>query len=319
MIPPPDSLRQVNTNVVLPTGSALDPTSLTVSAQLFESPVAADGSAPIALEENGRVLALVFDADGQPILAGFVTDAQTEVSVETTVQASLFVGLGTVLLPTEVQDLFWGGVTTFPGYQQLLTDAQQLFQNDPLAFQGDAYRDLITNYLADLLAPVVINPRLTTDGNIRSGLQLMEVPGDAVNIVQNLRRRCHAFVYKVNRTTNDDVLHTLIEESDFPGGSPPSLRDLIVSPAAAFNSAVGTIQNAAGGKGLEFFAKESGPIDLSLSSGEKRQPFAVRVIGPSFTPGQLTTAEERRLRRLELETFAFDYVYPAIMMALNEC
>jgi hypothetical protein len=314
-------LRQVNARVVLPNGVNIDFTNASVMSQLTQFGVDADGSTIVSLEEGGRVLAILFDANDEPILMGFVTDTQNEISLETSVQASLYVGMGTVLLPAEVRQLFWDNVTIFEGYDQLLVDAEALFQNDPLFFQSAAYRDLITAYIETLLGtnPLDVQPRLITDPTVRSGIQVMEAGGDAVVLVNNTRRRAHAFAYKLDFTDTSGARHELIQETAFLNGNPGAKLDVSVGPAAGVSSLIGTAQGLAGGKGAEYAAKESDPIDLSLGPQEKQAHYSIRVVGPAtvFDPN-LPTAEKDKLFDLRLETFGFDYMFPLLFLVVGQ-
>ena len=316
------SIRKIDARVVLPSGMTFNsfPDS-TVLSQLDEADVGGGGETLVSLREDGRVLATFFNSDGEPILAGIVSDESTEISVETTVQTSIYVGLGTVLLPEEIKQRFWAGVRDFPGYNQVVVDAEELFLNDPLFFQSAVYRDLISAYLDGLLASetLEIGPRLVTDGAVKSGLQIEEVGGDAVVVVNTLRRRTHAFVYKLDFTNNSDARTTLIEESDLSnGGQVGFTKDVIVSATSAVTSTIGTLQNVAGGKGIEFARKESDMIDLSLNPAEKEANYSIRVVGPSLRERNLTDAEKSKLNELTLETVGIDFVMPLLLLVVGQ-
>ena len=317
-----EQIRRIGARVVLPAGMSFAsfPGS-TVISQLDEAEVGSSGETFISLKEGGRVLAVFLDADGEPILTGILSDDLTEVSVETTVQTSVYVALGTVLLPEEIKQRFWGGVKDFPGYQDLVVNAEAMFLDDRFFFQSVAYRDLIRGYVQELNATetLEINPRLVTDGAVKSGLQIEEVGGDAVVVVNTIRRRAHAFVYKLDFTDKSDARTVLIDESTLALGGPlNSTKDTGVSPPSAVTSTIGALQNVASGKGIEFARKESDMLDLSLGLSEKEANYSIRVIGPSPRTGVLTDAEDAKLTRLNLETLGIDFVMPLIFLAVGQ-
>ncbi len=275
---------------------------------LADFPVDSGGQSTVLLDEGARVLAILFDQGNRPILLGFVSDGQTEVSVQTTVEASLYYALGTAFLPADIREQFFAGVRNLPNLAATVTQAEQLFQNDPNFFQSQAYSDLIRNYI-NTVVPGGVVTRLNFDPAPRSGLSLNEQQGDRVTVLNELPRRCLAFVYKISfKPEGSDVDTVLID--DVVTRNPIPKQEFRVVPTASIDSVIGTLQNVAAGKGIEYAQKESDPADLSLAAGEKEAVHSIRVVGPSIFPDKLSKSEEEKLIDLQWETALLDIALP---------
>lgn len=304
------ALNEITAQIALPSGSTLDFSNTFLLSSAISYPVSQSGQSKVALDQGDRIFAALFDQNNKPLLIGFVTEQGSEISVATTVEATVFLGLDLYNMPIEVQNLFWANARSFPNFQSIVSQAEALFKSDPNFFGGTAYRDLMTNYLK-FLDNGGVSPRMEIlNNNERSGLMLDEQPGDKAVIVNTARRRCHAFLYKM-KSTNDTGQETVLI-NNIVADKATAVRDLTVGTVSAYDSLIGTAQGGASGKGIEFFRKESDPLDLSLTPSEKEAHWKVRVIGLSTTEpdGLLTDAEAERYRRLTLETVALDAVLP---------
>ena len=312
--------REVAARVVMPSGTNQDLSGLTVMSQLYEFPVGGDGTTKVALNEGGRVLAIVFDSNDQPILAGFISDSRSEISVKTTVETSLYLGLGTFLLPAEIRQLFWDNIDTLPGVAALVSEAESLYRNDPLFLQSDEYRNLIAPFIASLAQKSPINARLVIpDTTIKSGIQLKETEGDSVTFVQSHRRRTHAFVYKMKyRLSNNQEFSPVVDSEFYNDSAVASINDFPIIQAGGATDTIGTVLSVLTGAGMDFAAKETGPVDFSLAPDEEEVNYSIRVVGPSRSVGTLTRAEKQKLLRLHLETFTLDFLIPAYFLVTNQ-
>ncbi|MCA9791314.1 MAG: hypothetical protein KC910_05945 [Candidatus Eremiobacteraeota bacterium] len=308
-------VRQVQARVVLPAGVNLDLGTLTLTSQLNDFAVEGDGQSTILLEAGGRVLAVLFDQNDNPILIGFLTDGQTQLSVRTTVEATLYYALGTALLPEEIRENFFTSAQNLPGFDALVTQAEQLFAANPNFFQSNEYATLIRNFM-DSVVPGGALTRLNFDPSARSGLFIEERQGDTVVVVNQLPRRCLALVYKLSFKDEGGRPMPLI--SDVASENPTPKQEFRVPPAARVDSVLGTIKNQLAGKGIDYARVESESADLGLLDGESEAVHSIRVLGPSVYPDNLSRIENEKLQDLQWESALLDVVLPLMLDAIGQ-
>ncbi|MCA9795713.1 MAG: hypothetical protein KC910_28090, partial [Candidatus Eremiobacteraeota bacterium] len=316
--PPPVGARMVDISVALPSGVNLDLSQASVLSQLAQFAVE-NGQSQAVLRQDGRSLAILFDANGKPVLIGFIREGQRELSVTSTAEAALFYGLGTVYLPEEIKQKFFDQIRGLPFFTQFVAQTQTLFASDPNFLTSQAFQDLLQATVQSVVANgdlIDIQPRLVFSGDERSGLSLEEQPGDKAILVNTLRRRAYAFIYKVSSKDLNDQETVLI--ADIAGQNAPAGQEVIVGPTTDISSTIGVLQNQVSGKGLEYARKESDPISLGLAANENEAMYKVRVIGPSAFAAVLTDQEEERLRRLEYETLGLDVALPILVNMVGE-
>jgi len=310
----------VPVQVSLPTGTSLDITTSEISS-LFENHAVSDsGSSEATYLVGGRSIASLVDSAGQVILFGFITDSKKELSVASTLEVLVYFGLGTAFLPDTIKEQYINEVSTWPGFNELVTQVEVLFESDQYFITSEVLKTLLQAFILEITQPgEIIGPQLARmqfSNDTRSGINLKEIEGDALTLVNSFRRRAHAFFYKVS-SKNTNGVHTY-HIRDIVGSNASFQHEMIVSPRSGFTSFIGTLQSAASGKGLEFAKKESDPTTLKLLDNESEAKYKVRVIGPAFIPSELTDQENDRLTNLYIETLCFDFALPVFLAFVGE-
>ena len=319
---PLQGVRTVPVQVILPNDVDLDLTTTQVSS-VFEDHAVSGAGVSTATYRDGteRSLVSLQDADGRLLLLGFITDDKREISITSTAKVAFYLGLGTIFLPDAIKAQFVEEASTLPGFDDFVAEAEALFADDRYFLTGDAFRELVQTHVDDLTAPGdIADPArvsLGLPGDIRSGIQLEEQPGDEVVLVNTYRRRAHAFFYRTR--TEDLDGNPTVHIPDIVGSNASAQHAVDVPTPFAATSWIGTVQNYASGKGIEVARKESAPTVLALGRRREREAlYMVRVIGPSERPAALTDQEETQLRELYMETLAFDVALPLLMAFMGE-
>ncbi|WP_343849257.1 hypothetical protein [Algoriphagus jejuensis] len=196
----------------------------------------------------------------------------------------------------------------------------ELFSKNPAILKNGEFISPLTEYLSTFNSAEVIDIRgkqIDVDiKGFKSGLQVYELDHQNVQIRNERRRRAHAFSYKTS-FKNKEGLKTTLKYNI--GGSDVSENDLAVNPRLAITSVSGALKDVAVGKILgkdaEIGQSENGPINLPLKDSESEATYKVRVVGPgggNLGGLSLTKAEEEKLNRLIIETFAMDFLVPFI-------
>ena len=305
--------------VTLPDGGDLDLATTKVFSIFEDLDVSATGLATAVYPKDGRALTMLRDNSGETLLMGFITEDKKELSISSTLEVSLFFGLGTVFLPEEIKEKYMSEAVNFAGFDNVVMAIENLYVDNVNFLGSDAYNSILEDYIQELTADGTgtdASGRLNFYGDTRSGVNLEEKEGNSIILVNTSRRRAHAFFYKTDIKDLNDMPTNLI--SDIVGTNANFQKEVIVSPSFAITSTIGVFQNQASGKGMEVARKESDPTVLGLADNENEALYKVRLIGPSATPAAITSIEEERLRELEIETLGFDIALPVLMTMVGQ-
>lgn len=311
----PAGIESRSIKVVTPANINFDLSGATLFSLSFETKIDDQGVVKAAYRKGYPGIAYVFDKNHNIILAGFITDSTSTISAASTAEVLLYFGMGTAFQPYEVMGKFINSIGKVTGVQQWKDEFEGMFKSDPLVLHKGAFAQALKVKAEALIASGQIAGRpadITVDANdIRSGLQLAEAGLNKFNITNTIRRRAQAFVYKMKYKDLNGISHTVNQNIS---GSVTSIASIKLSPTLAIREYKGVIQDWAAGKGLEFAATESGPIDIPFEENESEADFKVRVIGPGLPVMKaLTSDEKERLLNLSLQTLTFDYLLPFML------
>ena len=309
----------VDIKVILPEGSNLDLTNTKVFAYSEKFDVSSNGDSKIHFNPNSRSLAALLDENDQTIMMGFITDTNKEISVKSTVEASYYFGSGAIFQPEETREKFFEISDQLKGFSEFTEETNTLFKSNVNFMTSESFSKALKKRLDAFTADrdtldIRSNKTLVVDKNdVKSGLQIEEVDFETVLVVNNYRRRAHGFVYKTGFTNLSDIRTTLV--NDIVAEKVSSKSDFRIKPTQAIRGFTGVIQDWAAD--TDFAASKSEEQKLELGDDEKEAIYQVRVVGPSFTLGNITDFEEAKLRRLEWETLGFDLVLPLMLDAVG--
>lgn len=305
-------------SIVVPNGSSLDFSKTKLHSYFKEFDVQASGSSQAILNKDGRTLTLLLDTDKNILLMGFVSDSINELSVRSTLEASFYLGLGTMYLPNEVKDKYFENFNTLPGLDELVSESTSMFAKDHRYFGSEGFQKIIEqriNALRDGKNIVDITSRIYADGSdIRSGIQLREDDMFSFSLINNYRRRSYGFVYKKRITDINNGINNLY--TNIISENPDPFKEVKINSPQAIREVLGVVADYGSGTGLNFARTEAGPITLEIGEGEKEVLYTCRVIGPSLGPWPkdlLNKKEYDKLNELIYETFAYELVLPIFL------
>ena len=313
--------------VVLPTGSALDLKTLSISNAFGTGTIDGTGGYRLNATAGGPQFTLVTNARGKIVLAGFLGDAEPNVSAHSTAELLVYYALGGYALSDEDQLVLVSAIGTYPGVanvEQAIAAGLRTAGSDPLTANGPAILSAISAISHSLhVGPprgaqaVVAAARadLSVTGAVpasggrvlpqgvtfdpaaqTSGLTMIADFPNAVHFQNVYRRSAEYYV--------DEVSPTAKSLSKTPLGQIPSVQAL-----GGFNSTLASVISGA----FAFSQISTAPISLPAETGAAKTVYKITVIGPGVTdlPGVLTSD-----RILEQSTFAASFYFQNIVVPL---
>ncbi len=319
----------VDINVTLPEGVNLNLSNTSLLSYLETFDVSEGGTTKGIHKEDSRNLAILMDQEDNPLLMGFITKNDREISVKTTVEAVLYFSLGTLFTPFGIQERYLEESSQLPGFDAFVEEAETMFKSNIKFLSSNEFKTHVNEKTRQIINSAdsldvrnLIASTIHLDSkDIRSGIQISEKEGLSISIVNNYRRRAHGFLYKTEIVkedgTKDGNKVELIE--DIVEKNASSEKDVAVNTTKEFIQATGTIADIASGTGVGFFRTETDPLPLQLNDDEKEATYKVRVIGPSLEVKlpKMTSAELDKMGELIDETLAFDIMLPVLLTVVN--
>lgn len=326
----PINVELKDAQIALPAGVSYDLAGHELLAFGAVQPVGKDGGSKVADVPGNINIAYVLDADNEPVLAGFITDTSSTLSVESTAKVLLYYASGTVFQPDTIKGVFINRVHELEGAAEWITQFTELWKNNPKLLSTELYKSTLSTAVGALfpkLEPTDIKKVATTgratdllvdDGDIRSGIQLDVAELSKLTIKNNYRRRAHAFLYKTKfKPLKGKGFETILASIS---GSTAADIDIHIDATSGASGVTGTISKQIQGKAMEFAVTDNGPVNLELLDNEEEAIYAVRVVGVGLADSdgnrEMTDAEAKKRDRLVVETFALDYLFPAIGMGI---
>lgn len=320
--PIPDSVavypsREVQ--IVLPSNTGIDLSTCTVLSLSVNSKVDSAGKSKAAYNKGYPGIAYVFDKDNHFIMAGFLTDTTGTISAASTAKVLLYYSYGMMLQQCQLTPHFINEIDQLDGVKSWISAFEELFKNDPLVVDKGAFVETLKTNIKKLVSGRAamnsankISSDIQVDANdIRSGLQIFEDGLSKFSVMNAYRRRAHAFIYKVaaKNKKGDEILSKDINSNTIAD------KDVIIDPVAGVTSFTGVVGAWIEGKDMDFAAVKSGPQELLLEDNESEATYKLRIVGAG-APGTnkaISDQEISKLTRLEIETFAIDFLFPVIM------
>lgn len=304
--------------IVLPSNTGIDLSACTVLSLSVNSKVDSTGKSKAAYNKGYPNIAYVFDNDGHLIMAGFLTDSTGTISAASTAKVLLYFSYGIMLQQYEFTTHFINEIDQVSGVKNWINDFEELFKNDPLVVDKGAFVEPLRATIGKLTSGRPANPvkKISSDiqvdaNDIRSGLQIFEDGLSKFSVMNSYRRRAHAFIYKVaakNRQGNE-IFSKSINSNSIAD------KDTVIDPVAGITSFTGVVGAWIEDKDMDFAAVKSGPVELLLEDNESEATYKLRIVGAGApgTNAAVSDQEISKLSRLEIETFAIDFLFPVVM------
>ncbi len=204
----------IKIHIEVPGGSTFSPAGCTAFSSLQSADVDEKGDANAYAYKDKATLVWVFDKDGNPVLAGFISDSSTVISPATTAKVLLYFGLRLHFLPGGAAAAYINSVDKIPDAVAWEQKFEDIFKTDPMTLSTGTFQDDLKDALKKLRDrnTVDINPEkaanLTVDKNdVRSGLQIIDDELSKFSITNNYHRRTYGYLYKMSYKDLNNNLH----------------------------------------------------------------------------------------------------------------
>ncbi len=317
---PAEGYEMVDVQVILPDGSNADTTGASLFGMGATSNLDDAAKGNIPFNPGSVELAYLFDADGDLLLAGFMTDERKEVSVATTAEVMLYFGMLTSLRTTPYKKMFVERIVQEQAFMDLAAEFETLFNQNPKVFAEGGFMDALNEAITSLTSkePIDIGSKIDFGPIESSGLSLDEAGEQSFTVSNSYPRRAHGFVYKKSYKDefgNETVINSEIEGSDTPD------HELEIPFIALANENQDDLQGQVTNfnlcsQGARYASKTSSALNLELVEGRASETYELAVIGPGSggAAGRgLTNAEQEKFEELSVETFIMDYFLPILM------
>lgn len=317
---------QESINIILPTGSSLDLTNYKVRSVVDDFDIDSSGNSTANFLEDNTNIAYLLDENENPILAGFINNEKREISVRSTVEVSLFFNLGTVFLPSEIKKIYIKNISIGINIDDAVSNVETIFATNHNLIASENFQTeikaLTEKFIEnedDFSEQSKTSSGIKFDIEAKSGIRLVEEPGNNILFRNTLRRRAHAFFYKTETKNEAGQRTTLID--NIVGENAVTSKQVIIPPTTSVTSIIGLLQTVVSGKGFDIGAVNSDPSDLTITDNNNNnieETYQARVVGPgTLAIGGLTDEEEAKLLELNIETFAFDILLPIITTVIG--
>lgn len=305
----------IDVKVIVPDGVNLDLSETRLISYLEEFTVDSKGNSNVILNKGGHSLAVLMDKNSSIIMMGMISDNNTEISIKSTAEASLYLSLGKVLSPYVIQRKFLDETDQLPLHENFQNEMETLFKSNTTFFESPEFMKMLKKQTDTIInngqKVEVYSQRLVMDGaDIRSGIQLEEKSGTTFAVANQYRRRAHGFLYKTSTVDKNDNKNILI--NDIVKDNVNATLDIPITPTKGFTSVTGTVADV----GSDFFRTVTDDIPLELADNDKETNYKFRVVGPAFQLfgiSGMTKAEITKYRELILETLTFEVGLPIFL------
>lgn len=297
--------------VVLPAGASADLSKLTIFTYAQSATVSADGKSKIPFKAGTHELAYLFDAANNMMMMGIISDANNEISITSTTEALLYLGMGVPYSYSQKQRVASiAQLKTYEPFEALNAKLEEYFKADPTMLSKNKFMVDFTaavdkirkvNTIDILAKQIKVEEADVQKGGIK--ISQDDANAENFNFTNDYMRRAHAFLYKTSFIDQNDQEKTRINTI---GAGTPSDQNLAVKG--------GSMSEA-----QRVTPALTGPVSVPLTGGEKQATYKVRVVGVGGKEiGNLTSAESTKLDELWMEYFALDLLMPTLFIAIEE-
>lgn len=296
----PSELRSVRLG--LPTGMTVDPSQLRLSGPQHADPIAfsATGDAKAQLLREARQLMAALDADGDPVLIGFLGFGADNLSVRSSVDALAYIEMGAFLVPEDAQaqvlDIIQRATELDLAAKQL---AEALATNPKaLTVKQAAYRTTITDYVNRNLGRMV-SRGIDPYPDQKSGVRIEYGKGLNEFVAMNgYRRRALLILDRV----------AIVDSTGLRIPGENRITTLELKPAITY-SASGDLLSIMS----SLHPSESAPFTAPAPDAPNRKSiYRAMIAGPGATEGEsfeMDTALRARYETMLQKSFCMDFLF----------
>jgi hypothetical protein len=307
--------------VVLPAGSSLTPTSLTVKNSLGLASPAADGSFGITQFSGGPQFAFVTDPAGEAILAGFIAPGSTTIDATSTAKVFLYWSTGFFTLSGPLRAQTIDAFASQPGFGAVRDAIASSLAANPDPFSSAMNRARVvmaiqsftqTLYSSSSHLALSVRTRTSVGVNpttLQSGIATLNDFPAGLHFSNTYRRVAEAFIDEASYV---DSHGNRVAKQVIDAVAPQS----IASVSGLNNVSGGPIAVALSllGGTTAYTPVTTSSIALGLEPGSQSTRYLVTVVGPGKTnPNVTLTSEQSNAQQLlVVEQLIQDYLVPLV-------
>lgn len=334
--------QKMTSNVVLPSGSKVSPSQVTVLSMIDQAVPVGNGQFSISSSNNGSQIAVVLSPKGNPMLLGWLDANHASVSATSTAEVIVYFALAGYLLddPANRATLI-EEIPSAPGFAAVVSAISAAVAADTEVFSTNntTVSTALTAVVAPLLAPVSATTETSpskihslTPARLRQllGIKAVVVQEGAqsyltvqpdnplsAHVVNNGRRRAWAYVAGATITLQDGTIEPYLDD----------LTNFEVSPVVGLNNGfaggISDIINYEFGNTTAAYGPVSSPdtpFAMTLAPSSKATTYQVTIVGPGkdavAAVQSLPSAQADKLIDIGRKGFMVDAFLPFIVNAV---
>ncbi|WP_293015145.1 hypothetical protein [Mongoliibacter sp.] len=321
---PSENLPKLSVTITLPANSDIDLGATSLLTGFIEFPVNESGNASAVIPSGSTRISYLLDDQDNVLLMGFINESQKEISPASTAEVLAYFSSDLVFGPGELDERLFGNFHELPGFKSFSEAVQARISQNPKLLEGLGIESELRKFYEELgpdREEIDIRARQinVSPTGVKSGIQIYDIDFQNIELKNRFRRRTHAFLFKTafkDKDGNETVLIPSI------GGSEKAKSDFSVVPTNAIQSFLGVLSDWAAGSGMEFAETVSDPVNIPLEENESEATYKVRIIGAGTLDypnanSKMTNDENKKWNRLMIETFALDFLLPAMSAVIG--
>jgi hypothetical protein len=326
---------------VLPSGSTVNPTQLTVLSMVDQAVPAANGQLSLSASDNGSQIAVVLSPGGNPMLLGWIDSNHPNISASTTAEVLVYFGLAGYLIdaPADRETLI-AAIPSAPGFSGLTSAIGAAVAADPDTFAASnasvaaALTAVVGPLLSGASTPAsqsVTGKTMSTtallrqpvkpqsvlvQGGSQSGLEVQPDDPLSAHVVNNTRRRAWAFVSSVSYTIDGTTTSYANDVTNFE--VPPE-----VGLNNGFAGTISDLVNYAYGNTTAAYAPVSAPdppFAMTPYPSATATTYQVTIVGPgngaTAALSSLPTNQATQLASTAVKGYLVDAFLPFLVNAV---
>ncbi|WP_318309223.1 hypothetical protein [Flagellimonas crocea] len=313
-----EGYEMADVRVLLPENGNVDLTDAKLVSLGADSDVDASGMGKLPLNRGTVEAGYLLDADNRILLAGFLSEERSELSIETTAEQMVYYALSYHLLPESAKSAFLKSVGQTPGFPNFVEEIRTLFESNPLMYSEGSYEAALQAFLNQITAkhPKGVENRIFfNDENTKSGVTLSSVDSTRIKLQNSLPRRSRVVIYKKSyKNRNGDLFEIpnytsdIFANFDLESGGSNTIQEMEVGYSLQqINAQQASIDNAI----------ETEPILLPVNpASEFVAEYEVVIIGsgqPNSEVRDMTAQEREIYTEINKKTYVLDYFLPTLL------
>jgi len=314
--------------VVLPPGTSLVPSTLTVKNSLGATTPHSDGSFSVSQFAGGPQFAFVTNQQGDAILAGFIGPNDTTIDVESTIKIFTYWSAGFFTLPSPYREETYDAVASQPGFQTVVdawTADLQSSDNPFLHAMGRANVAMaIQSFTQSLYSSTAAESKLTRilhEAAARRPSAVSVSPATALSGITTVNDT--SGVHFVN--TYRRLAQAFIDQDSYVNASGTRVSDYVPDAVPAVTiPAVSGINGVSGGPievGLSLLSGSAsyapvttGSVTLPQVGGAQSTRYNVTIVGAGAANPAVTLSPEQSAAQqsIVVEQLGEDYLVPLV-------